>query len=63
MPLFTTLPTAEFNRFCKMALHQGWYATRQHMIKQGYSLNAVATILTAVLWHNRGDCDFAGFMV
>ena len=57
------LPSDTHARLCRMALHQGWYATRQHMIKQGYSLNAVATILTAVLWHNAGDCSLDSFML
>ena len=63
MPLYTTLPTAEFNRFCKMALHQGWYATRQHMHKQGYSQQAIATILIATLYEMGGTCSLENFML
>lgn len=38
-------------KFVIMAMRQGFYATRQHLLKNGYSMNDVGYVLACTLRH------------
>ena len=45
------MPIRALAKYLVMAMRQGYYVTRQHMLGKGYSLNDVHEMLACLLRH------------